>query len=316
MNVLAISAQASVWAAKMTKEKITEAKEVAKTVSRTKEKITKDRLATEAKEAAKKVLKATEKLLKIDIPESKLTCKYVGTVEEDAPLHCNTRVNYEWKLEGCESIQTQMMAAKALHLHLLVPPASLKMALMVSSLPVSITEHRSIPPMMKHKKGDVVCRAIAIPKSYDDECNTTFLNVGGRRVEYLICAHISGDQYLLHPGRILHQHDMFKSNVEESSNKAPRLNAPTKRIESLHPCSMLNKLMAIAHFQAEIERAEIQGRSPDMNVADEKFEKNSLEWGKKTPKQVFVLWTSKTEQEGGLDHHLNEVVFTTLSKSR
>jgi len=168
--------------------------------------------------------------------------------------------------------------------------------------------------MLKYKKGDTACRAIAIAKTYDDECKTTYLNIGGRRVEHLMCACISGDSWFLHPGGILHHQDMFKGNVQESA-KVPRLNGPTKKIESLRPCDLLNKLMAIAHFQAEIERADIEGRDPDMAVADALFQKNPFEWGKKMPKQIFVLWTSKYEG-GAWEHHVNEVTLSSLYKFR
>ncbi len=49
-----------------------------------------------------------------------------------------------------------------------------------------------------------------------------------------------------------------------------------------------------------------------MSVADEQFEKNLFEWNK-TPKQVFVLWSSKSA-EGGWEQHVSEASFASLSK--
>ena len=164
--------------------------------------------------------------------------------------------------------------------------------------------------MLKSKKGDVTCRAVAVAKPHDGEYETTFIHVGGRRVEHIMCAKISGDTWLLHPGGVLHHSDLFKTEVRQ--NKQPRLNAPTQKIDPIRPCEQLNKLMAIAHWRAEIERACLEGRDPDMKIADEKFIKNPFEFGKK--KHVFVLWSSLSE--GVREHHLNEVSLSSLAKFR
>ncbi len=271
--------------------------------------ITRERLARAGNAAAEKAMKDTLKNLKTEAAD-KLSCTYLGTVEEDAPLRCNTRVTYEWKIDGLGSVKNENMISKVLHCDLLTP-FSLKTPLLVACLPAAITKHRSLPAMLKYAEGDVTCRALALARPYDADCQTTFLNIGGRRVEHLMCAHVSGETWMVHPGGILSPKDLFKSNVRHDAKKA-RMTAPTQTLEPVRPGELLGKLMAVAHFQAEIERARIAEREADLSVADERFEKNPFEWNK-TPKQVFVLWSSK-RAEGGWEQHVGEASFASLSK--
>ena len=272
--------------------------------------ITQERLARAGHDAAAKTMKDMEKNLKTEAAD-KLTCTYLGTVEEDAPLRCNTRVTYEWKIDGWGSVKHENLISKVLHRDILTP-FSLKTPLLVVCLPGAITKHRSLPAMLKYAQGDVTCRALAIPRPYDADCQTTFINVGGRRVEHLMCAHVSGDTWLVHPSGILSPKDLFKSNVRPDAKKA-RLTAPTLKMEPVRPGELLNKLMAVAHFQAEIERAKIAEREVDLNVADERFDKNPFEW-RRPPKQVFVLWSLKSGDVGGREQRVDEASFASLSR--
>ena len=273
--------------------------------------ITRERLARAGNAAAEKAMKDMLKNLKTETAD-KLSCTYLGTVEEDAPLRCNTRVTYEWKIDGLGSVKNENMVSKVLHCDLLTP-FSLKTPLMVSCLPEAITKHRSLPAMLKYPEGDAVCRALAIARPYEADCQTTFINVGGRSVQHIMCARISGDSWFVHPGGILSTSDLFKSEVlPQDAAKKARLTAPTLKMEPVRPGELLSKLMAVAHFHAEIERAKIEGREPDLSVTDECFQKNPFEWNK-TPKQVFVLWSSKSA-EGGWEQHVSEASFASLSK--
>ena len=55
-------------------------------------KITAERIRAAAKAGAKNVVEALGKELKVVLPESLISCEYMGTVEDGAPLNTLTRV--------------------------------------------------------------------------------------------------------------------------------------------------------------------------------------------------------------------------------
>ena len=75
-------------------------------------------------------------------------------------------------------------------------PWEFQLPLLASNLPAACTQ---LVPAMRGK-GDVACRAVAVPKHYEGECTTTCLVQHGRTVEHMICAHISGNKFSVHPG--------------------------------------------------------------------------------------------------------------------
>ena len=66
----------------------------------------------------------------------------------------------------------------------------------------------------------------------------------------------------------------------------------------------LNKLMAVATYRAEVERAMAERREVDVVAADALLEKNPFQWNS-MPRTVMALWTS----EGGAVHHIDEIPF-------
>ena len=67
---------------------------------------------------------------------------------------------------------------------------------------------------------------------------------------------------------------------------------------------VLNKLMAVATYRAEVERAMADRREVDVVAADALLEKNPFQWNS-MPRTVMALWTS----EGGAVHHIDEIPF-------
>ena len=45
-----------------------------------------------------------------------------------------------------------------------------------------------------------VCRAVALPRHFEGEYQTTHIVKDGRMIEHLICAHVAGNAWLVHPG--------------------------------------------------------------------------------------------------------------------
>ena len=77
--------------------------------------------------------------------------------------------------------------------------------------------------------------------------------------------------------------------------------APANLRQVLHGRA-LNKLMAVATYRAEVERAMAERREVDVAVADALLEKNPFQWGS-MPRTVMALWTS----EGGAVHHIDQI---------
>ena len=159
-----------------------------------------------------------EKQLKVELETDESACNYVGAVKEDAALHADARVTYEWGIKDVGSVKNDIFVGKVLHARWLAPPNTFKTPMLVSCLPSSIAKHRAVPAMLKYEKCDVACRAGAIAMiREDDDYAKTYINVGGRRVEHIKCAHINGDVWLVHPGGTLHPKDLLRRRAPLAS---------------------------------------------------------------------------------------------------
>ena len=72
----------------------------------------------------------------------------------------------------------------------------------------------------------------------------------------------------------------------------------------LHVCA-LDKLMAIATYRAEVERARYEDRDVDFHVADALLEKDPFRW-EVAPKTILALWTTNDGR-----HHVDEISLPT-----
>ena len=131
-------------------------------------------------------------------------------------------------------------------------------------------------------------------------------------MEHLMCAQVKDDVWLCHPGGVLSPRDLVKASVESAIGaKKARMVVPTHRIEFIAPSEKLDKLLAVAQLKAEVAKADIEARDVDLEVAEELFNKNPLEWGCR-PKEVFVLWCYKSS-EGGWVPQATEMVLKLLA---
>ena len=125
---------------------------------------------------------------------------------------------------------------------------------------------------MRDKEG-AVCRAVAIPTTYEGEFVTTFVVRDGRSVEHVICAHVHGPVSLVHPGGKLDPDDLLQHKIERKAKRSRSSFSPVRIGRLMHGCA-LDKLMAIATYRAEVERARYEDRDVDFHVADALFEKD------------------------------------------
>ena len=259
------------------------------------QKITPERLHAAASLAARKVLEAVAKELKVAwLPQQLLSCHYVGTAEEGAPLVCLTRVKFLWNFHGelCEgSVEHEIHAARALHVASgkagLKLPSVGKLPLRVAVLPSVIIQKKLIPTMSKYEQ--VKVHGLAIAKEISCEQEKAFVVHGGRRQEVLKVAHVSGNAWLCHVGAILNPNGLVQLDLtEEPVPKQPR--GPIYRLPDIQQGDLLQKLYAVGHFKAEVARATMEGRSIDLQVACDKLNGDVFTW-KGLPKNVFVIWS-------------------------
>ena len=260
------------------------------------QKITPERLHAAASQAARKVLEAVAKELKVaGLPQQLLSCQYLGTAEEGAPLQCLTRVKFLWNFHGelCEgSVEQEIHAARALHVASgkggLRLPSVGKLPLRVAVLPSVIIQKKLVPGMSKYEQ--VKVHGLAIAKEISCEQEKAFVVHGGRRQEVLKVAHVCGNAWLCHVGAILNPNGLVELDVtDEPVPKQPR-GGPTYRLPNIQQGDLLQKLYAVGHFKAEVARATMEGRSIDLKVACDKFNVDVFTW-KGLPKNVFVIWS-------------------------
>ena len=242
-----------------------------------------------AKQATTHVLEAMAKRLNAELDPGVLKIKYVGT-EEDAPLSQKARVRFTWSLLGGQAPQVVFLY-RAIASGLQVPWL-VKTPLLAACLPAAVASRRLLPAMQKH--GEVRCHALGTPKE-KDAFETAFVARNGRRAEVMLCAHIKGDTWLCHFGGAPSINALEKLEVSTGPPaKQPRLNGPVHRLQPLAG-KPLHQVLAVAHFRAEVAKAELEGRPVNLEVAEEKLEKNAFEW-KGKPKHVLVSWSHRTPE--------------------
>ena len=119
---------------------------------------------------------------------------------------------------------------------------------------------------------------------------TTVVLQDGRSVEHFICAKIHDSAFLVHPGGKLSPDALFRHNIKRHAKRSRSCLPPVKLGKLMHGCA-LDKLMAIAEYRAEVERARYEDRDVDFHVADALLEKDPFRW-EVAPKRVLALWTT------------------------
>ena len=198
-------------------------------------------------------------------------------------------------------------------------PRQVKMALIWYLLPHLVPRQRSLPVIAQLAPEKTIhCHALAVAKKYERSYETVTLSTdkGNRRVEHLKLAHISGAKWVVHPATSLCPSLLFVTMIpEECSQRKCRKSSSNPvivdKIEPIKEGEALTKLFAVANHIAEVQRAEIENREVDIEVAHALFDKSLPQTT--IPKKVFVLW--KTIGSGSKEH-VSEVVFKTLFHRR
>ena len=279
--------------------------------------ITDGRLTAAGVVAGQAALAGMEMELKAkDLPHGLVKCTYLGRVREDEPLRCLTRVKFEWKFLGelfQGTVQHTSFAAKALHAGGrktgLAPPWAAKLPLRVVCLSTTVAQRRPLSAMSAHD--EVKCHGMGLPEAGAGRptADTTIATRDGKRQEFLKCAHVAGRMWLCHPGGVLGTSGLQQLEISgEPEAKKPR--GRLSRLPRIYPGEALDKLMAMAHFKAEVLRAQLEQREPDMAEAVAKFNVDATTWSK-APKNVVIIWSYKT-LEGAWQLEATEVAFKSL----
>ena len=268
-----------------------------------KRKITPTRLQWAGVLGANRAKKRLRDAILINEEAISVSCAYEGpkAEEDERNLHSLMRVRYVWFTNQGTNMDHWVLACKALHGGgFNAIPWELKLPLLASNFPAAITQ-RQLVPAMRHKEG-AVCRAVATPKHYGGELATTFVLQDGRSMEHFICAKIHGPAFLVHPGGKLDPDDLFQHKIKRNAKRSRSPLAPVKLEKLMHGCA-LDKLMAIATYRAEVERARHESRDVDFAVADALLEKDPFRWPV-APKTVLALWRTSDGR-----HQINEISF-------
>ena len=279
--------------------------------------ITNERLSHAGHNAAESVLRDHQNMLKLSGTKTTLQCKYIGTVNEDEQLRTTTKIKFHWIVgeDTSAPLEQTTFPSKILHCN---PkpraPKQLKVRLVCQLLPEAIAERRLLPGMQRVADGTrICCRSLALAKHHDAEYETTFLSMRNKRVEHVKLAHVSGKQWLVHPGTVLSTSEIFATTIEDPAVKNKK-DVIVERMEAIPKCEQRSKLFAVACFQAESLRAKTELRAIDTVIGEQMFDKDTLKWTR-LPKQVFVLWSSITS-DGIEEHHAEEVMSSTLFNAR
>ena len=134
---------------------------------------------------------------------------------------------------------------------------------------------------------------------------TTVVLQDGRSVEHFICAKIHDSAFLVHPGGKLSPDALFRHNIKRHAKRSRSCLPPVKLGKLMHGCA-LDKLMAIAEYRAEVERARYEDRDVDLHEADSMLEKYPVR-SPTAPKTVLALWRASDGR-----HHVEEIPLPEL----
>ena len=279
--------------------------------------ITPQRLQDGADRAKKELFKRFCTALKHNGVDTKVSfdCTYKGTVQEDAPLHSTTRVIYTWRVDGKDT-EYETLACKFCHNSIKIcAPRALKNLLVKALLPEVIVQRRLIPGMQVFEADQLQCHGIAVPRPHVETYETVYLLSQGKRVQHVKLAHIAGDEWQVHPGKILTVTDMFPATVKEESaiKEQNKTNPIAVLMQPMPQCELRSKLFAVATFRAEVARAKAEGRDIIKENAYALFD-TDLDGIDHLPRQVFVLWSAITSE--GRQEYVSEMMMSNLYNRR
>ena len=193
------------------------------------------------------------------------------------------------------------------------------MSLIWYLLPHLVPKQRSLQVFARVAPEKTIhCHALAVAKKREGSYETVELSTeeGNRRVEHLKLAHVSGEKWVVHPGTSLSPSLLFVTAIPRECSQSKRWKSSGKsvivdKIKPIKEGDALSKLFAVANHIAEVQRAKIEKREVDTEVAHALFDKSLPH--PKIPKQVFVLWSAVGS---GSEERVSEIAFNTLFHKR
>ena len=92
-------------------------------------------------------------------------------------------------------------------------------------------------------------------------------------------------------------------------HKMPR--GPLYRLPPIQQGDLLQKLLAVGHFRAEVLRAKMEKRSVDLKRATSKFTIDVLLWAK-PPKNVWAIWSQSSPE--GRSYEVSEMPWKSIGR--
>jgi hypothetical protein len=259
--------------------------------------ITHERVRQAASDAAEKLMNLLKVRFRVEDLNGVLACTYVA---KEGTLAGDTKVTLEWKVRGQGKIQTEQRARNVLHSTKPSMPMAVEMPLLMACLPKAIEKHRLVPGMEECAEVRVIC--IGIPKhraSYE----TCTVKVKGAKVEHIKCEQVNDNEWLVHNGDGLNPKALFKKKISNADAEEKLAPIPLSKA--------LDRLLAVAGFQAEVEKANV---TFDFMEAQKGFETNAFKWHTKSP-NVFVVWQGRWG-EAAWAPRLDEVKIKSLIRRR
>ena len=190
-----------------------------------------------------------------------------------------------------------------------------KLSLAALAQPRQLSHCRDV--LAAQSEGDIEVLALAAPKPLDSAPDIKILNIRGERIEHALCAHVSGNERLCHPGTLA---------GEKVSSLTPFLpddlvlvdivkhlwtyeDPPKKRLRGRIQYRNLmaaiearprhfEHVVALAAYHAESLRARREEREFDRVLAESRMEENPFDWSHGVEDFLLLKWRSSDELDG------------------
>ena len=234
----------------------------------------------------------------------KLSCTYVGNHD---PEHVKALVQFKWVNDDREELVV-VRCDKALYMNYIPFPRHWRLPLLIVEITGRIRAQNGLQWMKEFGDGNVVLNKIVACKRQHAPPKTEILYVRGERIEHILCANISDDVWLCHPGTLTLNgidttwpfHPVHLRSVDIKSSRGVGHDRPKKRLRGRVQYRELlshaekyfldvDLICGLAIWLAEECRAVNDRRSVDRNVAESALEADPYNWH--AVEKVLLIWS-------------------------
>ena len=264
--------------------------------------------------------------------EGELSCTHTCT--KTVPC-TRDEILFTWSIGNGRVCDVRLRCDKALYgkPEALAPRPFLRsLSLVALAQPAKLQRYQSL--VASDSDGDVVILSLAAPIPLYEEPTTKIVYIRGERIEHALCAHVSGGDWLCHPGTLVGNVvsrvepfspddlilvDLAQREWTSESSPAKRLRGRVqfrnlKAVAEEH-ARRFGLVVALATYQAEALRAHREGREFNRMLAEKQMEEDPFAWAEDADDVLLLKWKAYDKQSEQWAYKVTPVSASDLIRS-